>query len=107
MGSSDKSSHSHDLGQPDVWLVEHFHEQDPNFPKISSAIEGCERILLGYTSVGIGLDLKIAQSSVVTYRRRAYEKLDISTQNELFTLCLTASQYQHGETTPGIDPRAS
>ena len=53
----------------------------------------CERILLGYTSVGIGLDLNIAQSSVVTYRRRAYEKLGISTQNELFTLCLTASQY--------------
>ena len=55
--------------------------------------EVCERILLGYTSVGIGLDLNIAQSSVVTYRRRAYEKLDISTQNQLFTLCLTASQY--------------
>ena len=55
--------------------------------------EVCERILLGYTSVGIGLDLNIAQSSVVTYRRRAYEKLGISTQNELFTLCLTASQY--------------
>jgi len=57
--------------------------------------EVCERILLGYTSVGIGLDLNIAQSSVVTYRRRAYEKLVISTQNELFSLCLTASQYQH------------
>ena len=55
--------------------------------------EVCERILLGYTSVGIGLDLNIAQSSVVTYRRRAYEKLDISSQNQLFTLCLTASQY--------------
>jgi len=57
--------------------------------------EVCERILLGYTSVGIGLDLSIAQSSVVTYRRRAYEKLDISSQNELFSLCLTASQYLH------------
>ncbi len=69
--------------------------------------EVCERILLGYTSVGIGLDLEIAQSSVVTYRRRAYEKLDISTQNELFTLCLTASQYQHRESTPGINPKAN
>lgn len=59
--------------------------------------EVCERILLGYTSVGIGLDLNIAQSSVVTYRRRAYEKLDISTQNELFTLCLTASLYHQRE----------
>ena len=52
----------------------------------------CERILLGYTSVGIGLDLDIAPSSVVTYRRRAYEKLGIATQNELFSLCLSAAQ---------------
>ena len=35
----------------------------------------CERIVLGYTSVGIGLDLQIEPSSVITYRRRAYEKL--------------------------------
>ncbi|MEM7277306.1 MAG: LuxR C-terminal-related transcriptional regulator [Pseudomonadota bacterium] len=53
--------------------------------------EVCERILLGYTSVGIGLDLEIAPSSVVTYRRRAYAKLGIATQNELFSLCLAAS----------------
>ena len=50
----------------------------------------CERILLGYTSTGIGLDLDIAPTSVVTYRKRAYEKLGISSQNELFALCLRA-----------------
>lgn len=54
--------------------------------------EVCERILLGYTSIGIGLDLDIALSSVLTYRKRAYEKLGISTQNELFALCLDAAQ---------------
>jgi DNA-binding CsgD family transcriptional regulator len=54
--------------------------------------EVCERILLGYTSIGIGLDLEIALSSVLTYRKRAYEKLGISTQNELFALCLEAAQ---------------
>ncbi len=53
--------------------------------------EVCERILLGYTSVGIGLDLEIAPSSVITYRRRAYAKLGIATQNELFSLCLEAT----------------
>lgn len=53
--------------------------------------EVCERILLGYTSVGIGLDLEIAPSSVITYRRRAYSKLGIATQNELFSLCLRES----------------
>ena len=52
----------------------------------------CERILLGYTSVGIGLDLDIAPSSVVTYRRRAYTKLGIATQNELFRLCLNVAE---------------
>lgn len=54
--------------------------------------EVCERIILGYTSIGIGLDLHISESSVVTYRKRAYEKLGIATQNELFALCLEATQ---------------
>lgn len=52
--------------------------------------EICERILIGMTSTGISLDLGIATSSVNTYRRRAYEKLEIATQNELFSLCLLA-----------------
>ena len=52
--------------------------------------EVCERILVGFTSTGIGLDLGIAESSVNTYRRRAYEKLAIATQNELFSLCISA-----------------
>jgi len=68
----------------------------PPFSKLTRRErEVCERILLGYTSVGIGLDLAIAQSSVITYRRRAYEKLGISSQNELFSLCLTAGQHLH------------
>lgn len=52
--------------------------------------EVCERILVGFTSTGISLDLNIAESSVNTYRRRAYEKLGIATQNELFSLCISA-----------------
>ena len=56
--------------------------------------EVCERIVLGYTSIGIGLDLDIALSSVLTYRKRAYAKLGIGTQNELFALCLDASRRQ-------------
>jgi len=50
----------------------------------------CERILVGFTSTGISLDLGIAESSVNTYRRRAYERLGIATQNELFSLCISA-----------------
>jgi len=51
----------------------------------------CERILLGYTTTGIGLDLDIAPTSVATYRKRAYAKLSISSQNELFALCFRAT----------------
>ncbi|MFT5132119.1 MAG: DNA-binding CsgD family transcriptional regulator [Gammaproteobacteria bacterium] len=61
------------------------------FDKLTSReSDVCERILLGLTSTGISLDLNIAESSVNTYRRRAYEKLNIATQNELFSLCISA-----------------
>lgn len=54
--------------------------------------EVCERIVLGYTSIGIGLDLDIGLASVLTYRKRAYEKLGIGCQNELFALCLDSAR---------------
>jgi DNA-binding CsgD family transcriptional regulator len=53
-------------------------------------LQVCARILIGMTSEGIALDLDINSHSVVTYRKRAYAKLNISSQNELFLLCLTA-----------------
>jgi DNA-binding CsgD family transcriptional regulator len=48
----------------------------------------CSRIVAGYTTEGIALDLSVGVASVVTYRKRAYAKLAIATQNELFALCL-------------------
>lgn len=51
--------------------------------------EVCARILLGMSSEGIGLDLGVKMQSVLTYRKRAYARLNISSQNELFALCLT------------------
>lgn len=51
----------------------------------------CARILLGMSSEGIGLDLEIKTQSVLTYRKRAYARLNISSQNELFALCLTTN----------------
>lgn len=65
----------------------------PPFDQLTGReLDVCERILLGYTSIGIGLDLDIALSSVLTYRKRAYQKLGISTQAQLFALCLAASR---------------
>lgn len=48
------------------------------------------RIMMGLNTEGIASDLGLAPSSVITYRKRAYGKLGISTQAELFSRCLQA-----------------
>ncbi|MFD2498498.1 LuxR C-terminal-related transcriptional regulator [Rhizorhabdus histidinilytica] len=44
----------------------------------------CIGILTGHTSESIARNLSISVNSVLTYRKRLYEKLEISSQNELF-----------------------
>jgi len=46
--------------------------------------EVCARILLGYTVLGTSMHLDISVNTVATHRKRAYSKLSISSQNELF-----------------------
>jgi len=53
--------------------------------------EVCARIVAGYSSEAIALDLRVTGNSVATYRKRAYAKLGISSQHELFALCLRAA----------------
>ena len=48
----------------------------------------CLRILSGYSSEAISADLGISRHSTLTYRKRAYDKLGISSQNELFGIVL-------------------
>ena len=48
----------------------------------------CEFILLGFKTDDIAAELNIAKSSVTTYRKRAYAKLGISSQKELFHILL-------------------
>ena len=50
--------------------------------------EVCLRILAGFSSEAISTDLGIGLHSTLTYRKRAYEKLGISSQNELFAIAL-------------------
>lgn len=45
--------------------------------------EVCVRILYGMSTLGIALDLNISEETVVTYRKRAYQRLGIATQREL------------------------
>ena len=46
--------------------------------------EICAGIVLGYTIVGLSLNCGISVNTVATHRKRAYAKLRISSQNELF-----------------------
>jgi DNA-binding CsgD family transcriptional regulator len=48
----------------------------------------CARIVAGYSTEGIALSLGVSQHSVISYRRRAFEKLGIATQKELFAIVL-------------------
>jgi DNA-binding CsgD family transcriptional regulator len=50
--------------------------------------EVCQRILSGYSSEAISAELGVSLHSTFTYRKRAYEKLGISSQNELFAIVL-------------------
>jgi DNA-binding CsgD family transcriptional regulator len=52
--------------------------------------EVCLRILTGFGSEAISTDLGISLQSTFTYRKRSYQKLAISSQNELFELVLRA-----------------
>lgn len=50
--------------------------------------EVCLRILSGFSSEAISAELGISLHSTLTYRKRAYEKLGICSQNELFAMVL-------------------
>ena len=47
----------------------------------------CRGILLGKKAESIAADMEVAPSTVVTYRRRAYEKLGITSRSALFEIC--------------------
>ena len=46
--------------------------------------EICAGIVMGYSTLAIGLNCNISTNTVATHRKRAYAKLGISSQNELF-----------------------
>ncbi|MBI5320305.1 helix-turn-helix transcriptional regulator [Bradyrhizobium sp.] len=48
----------------------------------------CLRILSGFSSEAIAAELGISLHSALTYRKRAYDRLGISSQNELFAIAL-------------------
>jgi len=58
------------------------------FPILSRReAEVCARIVSGLSLEGIALDLHVSPTTAATFRRRAYAKLEVSSQNELFAHC--------------------
>ena len=56
-------------------------------PREAAVVAG---ILKGMRTEGIAIELGVKPASVITFRRRAYAKLGIATQAELFACCLRA-----------------
>lgn len=53
-------------------------------PLSQGEVQVCARILHGMSNEGIALDLGIKPESVMTYRKRAYQRIGIATRHELF-----------------------
>jgi DNA-binding CsgD family transcriptional regulator len=60
--------------------------------------EVCARILYGYSSCGIALDLGIGKETVMTYRKRSYQRLGIGSQRELLMWYLALWSALRGRT---------
>ena len=56
----------------------------------------CIAILLELSSECIARELAISLNSVLTYRRRAYQRLYVTSQNELFAMVMSQSTEQRG-----------
>jgi len=56
----------------------------------------CIAIMLGLSSECIARELAISLNSVLTYRRRAYQRLYVTSQNELFAMVMSQFTEQRG-----------
>lgn len=68
--------------------------------------EVCARILYGLSSTGIALDLLVSEETVKTYRKRAYQRLNIGSQRELLTWYLARWSTWTNKWLEADDPRA-
>ena len=53
-------------------------------------LEVCSRILKGMSYVGIASDLGLKESTVKTYRNRAFDKMGIHFKSQLFSMFLSS-----------------
>ena len=71
--------------------------------------EVCARAVAGITIEGTALDLDIRRTSVITYRQRAYQKLGISSLNQMVAMLHNMQPgppvQRHSRRRPGDSPR--
>lgn len=80
--------HFQQAAAPDQNLATLFATRAPLADLTPREQDVCRRILLGLSSEAISEALGISLHSTLTYRKRAYERLGISSQNELFAIVL-------------------
>jgi DNA-binding CsgD family transcriptional regulator len=80
--------HFQQIATPDQNLAALFATRAPLSALTPREQDVCRRILTGLSSEAISQALGISLHSTLTYRKRAYERLGISSQNELFAIVL-------------------
>jgi DNA-binding CsgD family transcriptional regulator len=80
--------HFQQAATPDQSLAALFAKRAPLSTLTPREREVCRNILLGLSSEAISQALGISLHSTLTYRKRAYQRLGISSQNELFGIVL-------------------
>ncbi|MCP3396876.1 helix-turn-helix transcriptional regulator [Bradyrhizobium sp. CCGB20] len=80
--------HFQEGATPDQTLAALFATRAPLAALTRREQEVCRRILEGFSSEAISQALGISLHSTLTYRKRAYERLGISSQSELFAIVL-------------------
>jgi DNA-binding CsgD family transcriptional regulator len=88
--------HFQQTGKPDRNLAALFATRAPLSTLTPREQDVCRRILEGLSSEAISQQLGISLHSTLTYRKRAYERLGISSQNELFAIVLRLLAGPHG-----------
>jgi DNA-binding CsgD family transcriptional regulator len=88
--------HFQQVTTPDENLAALFAARAPLSALTPREQEVCRHILLGLSSEAISQALGIGLHSTLTYRKRAYERLGISSQNELFAIVLRLLAGPHG-----------
>jgi DNA-binding CsgD family transcriptional regulator len=100
-------SYKHAIKGQNQFLVGRVLSESPRFRAITPRERlVCIGILTGHTSESIASNLAISVNSVLTYRKRLYEKLEISSQNELFACVITELMSLNAETEPELPAAA-